>query len=431
MKKTLNKLLSAVLALTLVMSFGTTAFAATFTDVNDGSNGTYAHWAYDAVERAVANDLVHGMGNGTYEPNKAVTNAEWSQMVTNLFWSDFKPVRGNPWWFDAMDYPHNRGWLNGTVAHDNRNTTSISPYNEQIAGTVISRYDMAQVIYNITQSGQFTLDNVNTSNIENAIADYRQIPTRYRTAVKYCYAAGFIVGVDDAGTFDGEIAMNRGAAATVLCRLLDANNGDWTVPDNNSGTETPSNNTAVKDMITVKSTERQNYDYEITVKNTYTKDKLSNGKDITDANIAAMLKEIEIMFPAGTSWAGDGSTGDTYYYSGAPRSGGGCASFASMTFETLFGKGVTTKSSANLRDAKPGDVIQFYDSSTKREHWVVVQSVSVETMKKLVNGKPVETQETRITFCEGNAGGKVQWNTQLFVTEILAGYPNSTLYTAY
>lgn len=431
MKKTLNKLLSAVLALTLVMSFGTTAFAATFTDVNDGSNGTYAHWAYDAVERAVANDLVHGMGNGTYEPNKAVTNAEWSQMVTNLFWSDFKPVRGNPWWFDAMDYPHNRGWLNGTVAHDNRNTTSISPYNEQIAGTVISRYDMAQVIYNITQSGQFTLDDVNTSNIENAIADYRQIPTRYRTAVKYCYAAGFIVGVDDAGTFDGEIAMNRGAAATVLCRLLDANNGDWTVPDNNSGTETPSNNTAVKDMITVKSSERRDADYEITVNNTYTKGKLSNGKDITDANIAAMLKEIENVFPAGTSWGTATNNGTAYYYAGIAGYTTGCNSWAGMVHDILFGKGATNKAIADISSAKPGDLILFKDKNGVEQHWIVVQSVSIETMKKLVNGKPVETQEVRITYCEGNKSESVKWNTQLFVTEILAGYPNSTLYTAY
>ena len=100
--------------------------------------------------------------------------------------------------------------------------------NAKVMTSSVNRYDMAQVIYNIYLSQKdYQLKDmpaVNTAGIANHIADYQKVPSNYRTAVEFCYAAGFITGTDSAGTFAGEAAMTRAQAAVVLCRLLDAKN---------------------------------------------------------------------------------------------------------------------------------------------------------------------------------------------------------------
>lgn len=420
MKKTLNKLLSAVLALTLVMSFGTTAFAATFTDVSDGSDGKKAHWGYEFIEKAVANDLVKGMGNGKYAPDNNVTNAEWSQMIVNLF----DPARnalgggeGTNWYDGALDFTDRGGFLKGTVM-GNKGVKN-GKYDATVANTDINRYDMAQVIYNIAKDRLFGFDlTVNTNGIGNYIGDYRDVSaTTYRDAVDYCYAAGFITGRDTVGTFAGSATMTRAEAATVLCRMLDAKNGNWTVPERETGnTETPAPSiTAVKDMITVKESTRANYDYEITVTNTYTAGKLSNGKDINSTNIAAMLAELEKVFPTGTSW-GNPSEGDTYRYASSMfGAGGDCNAWAYMAFDVLFGTGAKAKSSTDIYSAKPGDLIEFKDANGTTKHWAMVMT----------------NDGTKITTCDGNLSAKVRWGTNRPIEYTLTGYPSVTVYSAY
>jgi len=426
MKNTAKRIASMLLAICFILSMSVTAFAATFTDVPE------SHWGSAAVERAVENSLVSGIGNGQYEPDKSVTNAEWSQMLKNLFWPDMPSV-GGEWWFGAVRYAHQMGWLDGTELINAGLNNEVNPYNKTIANKAISRYDMAQVIYNLS-SDRFELT-VSTSGISERIADYQSIPTKYRAAVEYCYAAGFINGTDAVGTFGGKDPMTRAAAATVLCKLLDAYNGNHTVPNFDKPGDVTPNNTAVKDMVSWASTERTNYDYEVTVSNTATAGKLSNGKDITPANITAMLNELKTIFPAGTSWGltTDANADAYYYYSRAFGGGGGCNSWAYMTFDTLFGTGTKTTSNADLYDVKPGDVIQFKNKSGTSVHWVFITNVETVMSSKLVNGQIVPVEDIQITYCDGNSGAVVGWGKTYMLATILGNsmYPNSILYSAY
>ena len=431
-KNTAKRIASMLLAICFILSMSVTAFAATFTDVPE------SHWGSAAVERAVENSLVSGIGNGQYAPDKSVTNAEWSQMLANLFWPDMSPA-GGKWWFAAVRYTHDMGWLDGTdlINAGLDYSQGVNPFNVKIAESAITRYDMAQVIYNI--GSDYLKVTVNTTGISARIADYQSVPTRYRAAVEYCYAAGFINGTDAAGTFAGRDAMTRAAAATVLCKLFDAKNGDWDVPNFDKPGEVTPMNTAVKDMVSWASTERNGFDYEVTVSNTTNAGKLSNGKDITNANIAAMLNELEAIFPAGYNW-GDGGRatvgtswgGDCYYYRGstAPH-GGGCNAWAGMTFDVLFGTKVKAVSNANLYDAKPGDLIEWKYSNGVAQHWIVVTGVENVTTSRFINGKVEYFDDVKITYCDGNANAKVAWGTQLTVAAMLSMYPNSILYSAY
>ena len=56
----------------------------TFTDVADYDPGP-AHWAYDEVEYAVAQNVVQGFGDGTYRPDYPVTRAQMAVFVYKGF----------------------------------------------------------------------------------------------------------------------------------------------------------------------------------------------------------------------------------------------------------------------------------------------------------------------------------------------------------
>jgi len=401
-----------------------TALAASFTDVPE------SHWSYAAIEKAATNGLVNGTGNSQYTPEKSVSNAEWCQMLVNLFPSDDMNISPNvAWWYNAVRYCHEMSWLENTTLRSKYLETAYL-YSDADANRAISRFDMAQVIYNIaTQEMMFTLT-VDTIGINSKIGDYYKVPSEYRIAVEYCYAAGFITGVDQQGTFNGTGIMSRAQAATVLCRLLDAKNGTYVVPY----FDKPAMNTAVKDMITIGSSTRPDGDYDITVSNTYTAGKLANGTAITEANITAMLNELEVMFPAGTSWGDSTNSGDLYYYSArsAPASGGGCNAWAGMTGDVIFGIGAKWTATTDFSNVKVGDLIQYRNANNVATHWVVVIGVTEEETMNLVNGVPTPGPvETLITICDGNNGAKVTWGNTSYIDMMLKNSPKSVFYSAY
>lgn len=63
------------LALALVMSFGMTAFAAQFPDINE------SHWAFSAVSELVSKGTINGFEDGTFRPEATVTRAQFVKMM--------------------------------------------------------------------------------------------------------------------------------------------------------------------------------------------------------------------------------------------------------------------------------------------------------------------------------------------------------------
>lgn len=192
-------------------SQSSTTQGSTFTDV------PATHWAYSYVEKASNNELVSGVGNNKYNPDRTVSNAEWATMVVNLFYKNDTGRSGNYWWSANMDIAGSqRNILSGTTVA--ANGTSSWDANKVQSG--INRYDMASVIYNIAKEQGWSIPD--SSNASSQIGDWSSIPSNYREAVAYCFSAGFVTGVDNSGTFSGTSTMTRAQAATVLCRLLDA-----------------------------------------------------------------------------------------------------------------------------------------------------------------------------------------------------------------
>jgi len=436
MKTITKRIVPMLLILCMTLAMSATAFAAspTFTDVPT------SHWGYEYIEKAAANQLVAGVGNNKYEPSKSVTNAEWCQMLANLFMEPGMYSSPNvSWWYNAVRFCHEMSYLENTTFRSKYNTQNTNyMYKDADANTAINRYDMAQIIYNIAiQDDMFTLT-VNTAGISYKIGDYHSVPSKYRTAVEYCYAAGFITGVDQQGTFNGTSIMDRAQAATVLCRLFDAKNGNWTVPNFTDPNKPVATLMNVKDMISVTANTRTGWDYLVTVSNTYTAGKLSNGKAITEANITAMLNELRVVFPNGTSWGDNTNSGKLYeYYSDfAPTRGGGCNAWAGMTADVIFGVGAKWTYSNDFSNVKVGDVIEYRNANNVATHWAVVIGVKTEETTVLVNGRPTPGPvDTALTVCDGNVNGKVRWSdssvNSVWVSDILDTSSYSRLYTAY
>jgi len=427
MKITTKCIVPMFLAVCLMFSMSVTALAASFTDVPE------SHWSYAAVEKAATNGLVNGTGNSQYTPEKSVSNAEWCQMLANLFMEPGMYSSPNvAWWYNAVRFCHEMSYLENTTFRSKYNTQNTNyMYADADANTAINRYDMAQIIYNIAiQDDMFTLT-VNTAGISYKIGDYHSVPSKYRTAVEYCYAAGFISGVDQQGTFNGTSIMDRAQAATVLCRLFDAKNGDWTVPNFTDPNEPVATLMNVKDMLTVTPNGAAGT---VKVTNTYTAGKLSNGKAITEANITAMLDEIKAIVPNGMAW-GDHTKGQTAYIYDSAVTGktSGCNSFAGMVGDVIFGVGANWTSTTDFTNVKVGDLIKYVDAKGVALHWVVVIGVTTEQTTLLVNGKPTPGPvDTVLTTCDGNNNSQVRWNGTRYVnSDLLVGAPKSVIYTAY
>lgn len=233
-KRVVCLLLSTVTA----FSFATLTFASPeppdFVDVPAN------HWAFNAIEQAYFKDVMQGVGNNKFAPDKNVTNAEWIKMISNIFVpeNERQTTTGNLWWQPDINWILSSGLLDNTMLYDKINGKNISNISSDV-NAPINRYEMAQIIYNISTKnpGYYTYEKtVNTDGISSKISDYKDIPTRYRSAVEYCYASGLLSGVDKFGTFDGTKPMTRAAAAVVVDRLLDERTPFNTRPSIDSNT---------------------------------------------------------------------------------------------------------------------------------------------------------------------------------------------------
>ncbi len=180
------------------------------------------HWACSYVAEMAALGAVQGVGNGQFAPDRSVSSAEFSTMLSKLFFAgELSAYQGEPyyWWESCADILLNAGALDGTTA---RMYYEKGIWDREIMETSMTRYDMAQVMYNILRAkGVEMPDAAGVQSAAGQIADYSSIPETYANAVTAMYAMGCLSGVDDIGTFAGDSPMSRAAACAVLCRLLE------------------------------------------------------------------------------------------------------------------------------------------------------------------------------------------------------------------
>ncbi len=190
--------ISLSLALALTLGLGAHALAAevpSFPDVPDG------HWAARSISAMAEGGIMVGTGKGLFEPDKTLTMAEFSTMLARQFFPERVAGTGKPWYVPYVAAAREAGVLEGVSAQ---------------AGEVLTRCDMALMIYGTAQEEGFSL----TAADSKDIPDWSSVPQSCREAVAACYGSEVLIGVDTTGTFSGSASMTRAQAAVVMDRLI-------------------------------------------------------------------------------------------------------------------------------------------------------------------------------------------------------------------
>ena len=322
--------------------------AASFTDIS-------GHWANSYITQAASKGLVSGIGNNQYGPELTLSNAEFITMVSNLFYAEQVKAQGtnpNGWWIPYMNVATAQGLLNGTTALQQG---SASGWTKAVADAKISRFDMAQIIYNLGNAQRWeTPDAMSLVLSQLLIKDYSSIPTSYQMAVVYCFAKGFLSGDQDSN-FNGSDSTTRAQAAVVLCNLDKA-----------------------KTAVTAP---------------TYTNpSRLANGLAATEENVADLLDDLQSDYPSYYQW-----DMTTTYTSQRLGVGSGNKGFAYMLSDKVFG-GMPANPIDDPKDLRLGDVIALNNRS---EYGVVWE---------------VTSQSFSYVACDSN--GWVYWNNDMDLDEL-------------
>lgn len=175
--------------------------AEVFSDINEYS------WAKESIERLYSAGGISGYGDGSFQPGKTITRAEFVKMCVFLInagegeITEFEDVSDNSWYKPYVDKAYSAGVINGYGK-------KFCPDNE------ITRQDCAVILYRI-----LTLSMGNISG-EYSFADSVNISEYAAEAVGAMANKGIINGYED-GSFRPYGNLTRAEAACLLIRIKD------------------------------------------------------------------------------------------------------------------------------------------------------------------------------------------------------------------
>lgn len=385
-----KKFISLMLALALCLGLAVPASAAGFSDV------PASHWAYEQINRAVADGIVGGYQDGSFRPAAPVSYAAFSLMLARAFYSGELAVDGGTQAGEAIMNRHN-------ILRDTGRMSRSS-------GSDLPREDMAQCMYNLLldKGAKIPPDTEYVKSI-GSMSDFQNINPNCRRAVMVCYTIGLLGGLGD-GSFGPQKSMNRAQAAVVIGRLQDyvqSNGGTAGVVEIPSGpepkappvVETAANTPVVTALPEFKLLPGENVQQmmaRVMANVTYTPGYLSNGQPITEDNIKALLAKIEASMPEGTPWDEDSRY---FYRSNKFGYGGGCNSWGYAVSDYLFGKEAPLTKHQNFDQLKVGDVVWMKNSANGYNHVFVITSLT----------NPYWGDDS-YSNCSGNSSDKVSWS---------------------
>lgn len=213
--------LSLTLSASMILPAG--AVGNTFSDVPQD------HWANPYVEAMTQKGVVTGVGNGRFNPDGNLSTAEFAVMLTQAFCPEAvaDPEEGGAWWEPYLDAAWSAGYLIDTTAGFSYIdgiwdvTYTDGTWNEDVVTEPMTRYDMAQAMYNtVVAEGMALPTDEQREAAQAAIGDFASIPEDYESAVVAMYALGYLSGVNASGDFGGEGAMTRAQSCVVMSKLL-------------------------------------------------------------------------------------------------------------------------------------------------------------------------------------------------------------------
>lgn len=174
------------------------------------------HWGRTAVTQAAARELVGGVGGGKYDPDRAVTRAEFVQMMQNVLLLplgktvDYSDVKKDVWYYRAVVSFRSAGLLKGLLTGDNL----FNPDQP------VSRKEMAVILSNIcVMYGQTQFSDLSGDYVDSA-----DINAEYLNAVWSTVTAGLMNSTgttqDGLKIFEPDSTATRVQAAQIQANLL-------------------------------------------------------------------------------------------------------------------------------------------------------------------------------------------------------------------
>ena len=276
--------------------------------------------------------------------------------------------------------------LDGTVVGKNFDANINQP---------ISRYDMAQMMYNVLVDQEVELPSVEKRDeVRSAIKDWESVPVQYQSAVAACYAMGVLNGQSD-GNFGGKNLMNRGQACVVVYRLTQKINGE----------ELPSQPTIPEEVEQPTTPEQPS-------KPSYGTQTLTNGKAVTEENVSELLEELKSKYPNKGYYD---PYNPSYYFEARGTAGVECAKLAFMLSDEIFGQEAPISSHSNYNNVKVGDIIE-HKKNGETYHWSVVNTVGTAP-----NGS------VYVLITEGGPTGEIRWKAMYDVSK----FDDEVIWTRY
>jgi len=175
-----------------------------FSDLN------HVSWAQTIIESLAARNLVHGIGDGQFAPQRPVTRAEFVKLIVDVLQltstntsSPFTDVASDAWYSNAVAIAAQLNIVNGLSD------------GSFAAERIITREEMAVILQRAALAAGITLAQKAASKPtdENAISSYAA------DAVSELYQAAVLNGFED-GSFKPSQPASRAEAAVVIYRLL-------------------------------------------------------------------------------------------------------------------------------------------------------------------------------------------------------------------
>lgn len=184
-----------------------------FSSPNRFSDLAALPWAKDAVEALAAKGILMGMGQGQFAPDKAVTRAEFLQMLMKTLdlaaegkVAGFADVKPDAWYYQAIQSAQLLGIVKG------------KPDGSFGANEAITRQDMAVMLYQVLQKADVKLI---SQPLTGTFSDAARISDYAAKAVTYGQQTQLIKGRDH-GAFVPYGTATRAEAAVLLNRVLEA-----------------------------------------------------------------------------------------------------------------------------------------------------------------------------------------------------------------
>ncbi|WP_197286042.1 endo-1,4-beta-xylanase [Paenibacillus sp. FJAT-27812] len=200
-------------SLTGRVEFKTTHFsqyAAVSVDVRFNDVASIA-WANDSILGLAARGIVKGVSEDAFAPSRAVTRAEFVQMLMQTLdlgqanaSSSFLDAKEGAWYYDAVASAQQLGIVTGLA-------DGSFGINDKI-----SRQDMAAMAYRAIQKIGISLEGVND---EAAFNDHAAIADYAKEAVTSLQKAGIVSGMGN-GSFAPNDSASRAQAAVIMYQLL-------------------------------------------------------------------------------------------------------------------------------------------------------------------------------------------------------------------